>query len=603
MNADNKRSPFLPLAIFGVLFSGMILAFQFFADPPPESPSADEVDLDIARDSGQDAAGEAAGEASLSNAAKPLDLDALDEVTLETDRFKATFNAAGAALRSLEIKEERYAGEEEELAELVTTWLPEYLPFRQRIEGARLPEVLVYSLERSNDHEVVFRAEADGLALSRKVNVREGDYQLYSTLRIENKGDTTRSLRVVDEAHHYVLRVEEESSGIIARPSPWIGHGFCKTGADYERLDRDDLETAFSMGPDVRFAALENTYFVLAMLPESAASGTRCELFAEDRGGTSKKDAEGALFTARLYRDQITLAPGESALVRTQFYAGPKELDALTAVGNGLDDVVDLGWFGFIGFGLIQLLSFIYGYVGEWGIAIALLTLIVKILLYPLTEKSFQSMARMRLLKPEMDRINELYQDDREKKGAAIMELYKKHGVNPLAGCLPSLLQMPIWFALYQSLSTNIQLYHASGLWFDDLSSPDPGLLGIALIKPLPLALGGLMIVQQRISPAAMDPIQAKMMMIVMPTMITLFMYFLPAGLCVYMVTNSVLGIGQQYWIQKRLERQHPPQEESEDPDAEPSADESAATTIKKSRPGKASRKGARSRRNRGGRS
>lgn len=588
MNAENKRSPLLPLAIFGVLFSGMILALQFFADPPPEG-------IERMEDAPEALRGDVV--------ADELDLDALEEVTIETEKFSARLSAAGGALRSLKIKEERYGPEEDELAELVTTNRPEYLPFRQRIEGARIPTDLTYRLQRASDREAVFRAETDGLVLSRKINAREGDYQLYSTLRIENRGEKPRTLRVVDEAFHYVQRAQEESSGIIARPSPWIAHGFCKTGSDDERLDRGDLEAPFSMGPDVRFAAIENTYFVLAMLPDSAASGVRCELFAEDRGGTSKKDADGTLFTARLYREELTLAPGESALVRTQLYAGPKEFEALSAVGNELDSVVDLGWFGFIGFGLIQLLSFIYGYVGEWGIAIALLTLIVKILLYPLTEKSFQSMARMRLLKPEMDRINELYQDDREKKGAAIMELYKKHGVNPLAGCLPSLLQMPIWFALYQSLSTNIQLYHASGLWFDDLSSPDPGLLGIALIKPLPLALGGLMIVQQRISPAAMDPIQAKMMMIVMPTMITLFMYFLPAGLCVYMVTNSVLGIGQQYWIQKRLERQHPTQEESEDPDAEPSADESAATTIKKSRPGKASRKGARNRRNRGGRS
>lgn len=588
MNADNKRSPLLPLAIFGLLFSGMIIAFQYFADPP-----MDEVEAPPALPSALSAAEQP----------KELDLDALDEVTLETDRFSASFSAAGGALRSLKIKEARYSAEEDELAELVTTSLPEYLPFRQLIEGAKLPPGLIYNIERASDGDVVFRAEADGLALSRKLNVREGDYQLYSTLRIENRGEKPRTLRVIDETHHYVQRSEEEGSGIIARPSPWIAHGFCMTGADDERMDRGDLESPFSMGPDVRFAAIENTYFVLAMLPDSPESGARCELFAEDRGGTSSKDADGTLFTARLYRDQITLAPGESALVRTQLYAGPKEFEALSAVGNELDSVVDLGWFGFIGFGLIQLLSFIYGYVAEWGIAIALLTLIVKLLLYPLTEKSFQSMARMRLLKPEMDRINELYQDDREKKGAAIMELYKKHGVNPLAGCLPSLLQMPIWFALYQSLSTNIQLYHASGLWFDDLSSPDPGLLGVALIKPLPLALGGLMIVQQRISPAAMDPIQAKMMMIVMPTMITLFMYFLPAGLCVYMVTNSVLGIGQQYWIQKRLERQHPPQDEDgDDAGAEPSADESAATTTK-SRPGKASRKGARSRRNRGGRS
>jgi YidC/Oxa1 family membrane protein insertase len=159
-------------------------------------------------------------------------------------------------------------------------------------------------------------------------------------------------------------------------------------------------------------------------------------------------------------------------------------------------------------------------------------------------------MAKMRFLKPEMDRINELYADDREKKGAAIMELYKKHQINPLAGCLPSLLQMPVWIALYQSLSTNIELYHAPfvGYW-TDLSSPDKYLV-------LPLLLGALMFVQQRMTPSTADPMQAKIMMYLMPTMMTVFMLFLPAGLCLYMVTNSTLGITQQRWIQWRLDRQ-----------------------------------------------
>jgi YidC/Oxa1 family membrane protein insertase len=159
-------------------------------------------------------------------------------------------------------------------------------------------------------------------------------------------------------------------------------------------------------------------------------------------------------------------------------------------------------------------------------------------------------MAKMRVLKPEMDRINELYGEDREKKGAAIMELYKKHQINPLAGCLPSLLQMPVWVALYQSLSTNIELYHAPfvGYW-TDLSSPDKFLV-------LPLLLGALMYVQQRMTPTTADPMQAKIMLYLMPTMMTAFMLFLPAGLCLYMVTNSTLGIAQQRWIQWRLDRQ-----------------------------------------------
>jgi YidC/Oxa1 family membrane protein insertase len=159
-----------------------------------------------------------------------------------------------------------------------------------------------------------------------------------------------------------------------------------------------------------------------------------------------------------------------------------------------------------------------------------------------------QSMARMKELKPEMDRINELYSDDREKKGAAMMELYRKEGVNPMAGCFPMLLQLPIWFSLYTSLSTNVELFHAPfALWWTDLSSPDP-------YFSLPLGLGLLMFVQQKMAPSAgADPVQQKMMMYMMPAMITSFMLFLPAGLCLYMFTNSVLSIAQQRLIERRL--------------------------------------------------
>jgi YidC/Oxa1 family membrane protein insertase len=584
MNEDSKR-PLLTLAIFGLLFGVGILVLRLVDDPKPAEPPADEP----------------AAVAEDAPAVPPqADLEAADSLVLETPEFRAEWTSVGGGLRSLRLQKDRFAIEGEK-AELVTTSLPSYLPFRQHLEGTRVPATPRYAVEPKSATEGILRLREDGLSISRKLEAREG-YRIVSTTRIVNVGDEPRTVTLVDESHHYVARAQEESAGFLARPSPKLSHGFCFTDDGNERKDRDKLLGGFSMGPAVRFAALEDTYFAMAMAPTGDDLGQVCALEAENRGGTLDAP-DGTLYRARVVRGAITLAPGEAALVRTLLYAGPKQFGALSAAGHGLDEVVDVGWFGFIGRGLIRLLSFIYGYVGEWGIAIILLTLIVKIVLYPLTEKSFQSMARMRLLKPEMDRINELYRDDREKKGAAIMELYKKHGVNPVAGCLPSLLQMPVWFALYQSLSTNVELYHASGLWFADLSAPDPGILGVSLIKPLPLLLGGLMIVQQRLSPAAMDPVQAKIMMVMMPGMITVFMYFLPAGLCVYMVTNSVLGIAQQQSIQMRLERASARSDGDAGGDDTGETDETPAASDKP-RPGKAGRKISRSsRRNRGGRS
>jgi YidC/Oxa1 family membrane protein insertase len=158
-------------------------------------------------------------------------------------------------------------------------------------------------------------------------------------------------------------------------------------------------------------------------------------------------------------------------------------------------------------------------------------------------------MGQMRMLKPEIDKLNEMYKEDPQQKGAAMMELYRKRGVSPFGGCLPSLLQMPVWFAFYASLSTNVELYHASFAgWYTDLSAPDPFFV-------LPLLVGVLMHFQQRLTPVGTDATQAKIMMWLMPIMITSFLLFLPSGLCLYMVTNSVLGMGQQVYIQRNLEK------------------------------------------------
>jgi YidC/Oxa1 family membrane protein insertase len=275
--------------------------------------------------------------------------------------------------------------------------------------------------------------------------------------------------------------------------------------------------------------------------------------------------------------------------------------------GHSLGELVDLGFFSAIARPLVELLSFIHKHVGNWGLAIILLTMVIKLVLFPLTYKSFQSMGRMRMLKPEIDRINALYADDREKKAAATMELYRKQKINPFGGCLPQLLQLPIWWALYTSLSTNVELYNMPFVgWYHDLSSPDP-------FYVLPLSLGVLMYVQQRITPSTMDPMQAKMMMYMMPIMITLFMLFLPAGLCLYMLTNSALGIGQQKLIERQMKntqakadaaaalKEAPPGngKDSEAHDEDDDADDSGAASPSsrpKPRPGKGSRRKGRGR-------
>ncbi|MFI5307553.1 MAG: YidC/Oxa1 family insertase periplasmic-domain containing protein, partial [Polyangiales bacterium] len=315
-----------------------------------------------------------------------------------------------------------------------------------------------------------------------------------------------------------------------------------------ERQDRKALGSGVDYPGPVVFGGLENVYFLSAIAPDSQEA-ERCRLEAEPRGG-SVSDPVGTLWTSRVSYKEIELPPGGSKRYRTLAYLGPKSPAELGAAGHSLKSAIQSGWFTSLAEGLTWLLRRIHGGVGNWGFAIILLTFVVKAVLFPLTAKQMQSMAKMKELKPELDRINDLYGDDREKKGAAIMELYRKRGVNPLAGCFPVLLQMPIWFSLYSSLSSNVELFRAPfALWWTDLSTPDP-------LFVLPLALGALMFVQQKMTPATgMDPVQQKMMLYMMPTMITSFMLFLPAGLCLYMFTNSALSIGQQRLIEAQLKR------------------------------------------------
>ena len=231
-------------------------------------------------------------------------------------------------------------------------------------------------------------------------------------------------------------------------------------------------------------------------------------------------------------------------------YFGPKLRPSLAAVSPYLDSAVNLGFFAIIARGLLKLLGFLHHLVGNWGLAIILLTLVVRTALFPITARSMKSMAAMQKLKPEIDALNEKYKDNQEQKGLATMELYRKHKINPVGGCLPQLAQLPVWWALYTTLQTSVELFHAPFmLWWKDLSAPDP-------FYVLPLILGLTMFLQQKLMPASMpDPAQQKMMMYMMPIFMTGISLFLPAGLALYMLVNSVLAMAQQKITKAQIDR------------------------------------------------
>ncbi len=547
--AERKQPPIVLLAL-PVALMGVVLGLQYFA---PNQAQTDEPSVQESDRSAEPEPDRASAEPSAAEARARV--ESQKTYQLEDDRLVASFTDLNTALVSLRVKGDRYLDEEGNPFELVTTDKERYLPLKPKFTGIAIPPDARWNVVESSKRKIHFRWSGDGVTIDRIWELAEPPYQFRSSVEVRNQLESARQLGFGITSAHYVRR-EDEEGGFFGRPSPALSHGICQVGDETIREDREGLLSEdesrpmqpHTYGPGVAYVALSSVYFAIIAAPEGETA-ERCDLLTTDRGGTPE-DPEGSLFEAQLAMAPIDLGPGEIATFRTAIYAGPKDFDALETFGHQATNVIDLGWFSFIARGMSWLLRTIYDFIGNWGVAIILLTILVRVLLLPFVIPQFRNMAKQRALKPEIDKINELYKDDREKKGAAMMELWRKNKVNPLGGCLPVLLQMPIFFALYQTLSTSIELYHAPFVWWwADLSSPDPYYV-------LPVTLGALMFIQQKLTPIQMDQMQAKVMLYAMPLMMTFFMLLLPTGLCLYMVTSSAIGITQQRYMYWKMDKE-----------------------------------------------
>ena len=296
-------------------------------------------------------------------------------------------------------------------------------------------------------------------------------------------------------------------------------------------------------GP-VSFVGIDQQYFITALWPKDAALEGRCVVTAKPAS------REAALFMP------LTLAPGESVTKNFGAFLGPKDLamlqtlDAAGGFDPQLQKTVDFGWWTVICRVLIVLLRFFHSLIGNWGLAIILLTVGVKLVLLPLTHKAMVSAESMKKLQPKMEELRKKFPDDREKQNLEMMKLYQEAKVNPLGGCLPLLLQLPIWGALFTTLRTSYELYGEPfwGVW-SNLTTKDVTYI-------LPMMLGITMIVTQRLQPQMMDKQQAFLMTWVMPVFFTAIMMNYPSGLALYIFTNNILSIAQQYALRRYLARQ-----------------------------------------------
>ncbi len=410
--------------------------------------------------------------------------------------------------------------------------------------------VLTHGEYTKQEEGLRFVDPASDVVITRKWSPGKQAYTFDHTIKLENPGT-----KPVPYDLRAVLRgaqdPEEASVGMLSQPV-LLFNSVCATKGDLERAplstiidDLKDKDDPTSWDAEVTWAGVDNRYFMTSV---SAEKIERCSF---DRGAKPARFAGTLpagydLVVAHVDFPGGVIPPGGSVERKVQFYGGPKRLADLRALAPSQSSAIDFGFFSPISLPMLAIMKAFHGFTSNWGIAIILLTLLVKLLTLPLTHKQYKSMAAMKLLQPQLKGLQEKYKDDKMKLQQEMMGLYKEHKVNPLAGCLPAILMMPIYIALYRTIYSAVELYQASFFgWITDLSAKDPYFI-------TPLVLGVLMFAQTRINPSTGDEMQQKIMMTVMPIMFTGMMMVLPSGLVLYILVNTALGLGQQVYLLKR---------------------------------------------------
>jgi YidC/Oxa1 family membrane protein insertase len=387
--------------------------------------------------------------------------------------------------------------------------------------------------------EVKFAAESGGLRLLKTFVFRRGHYDIEVKHELQNIG----SEALTPTLYLQLVRDGNKPEGESGLYQTFTGPAVYTDADKFQKIAFSDIEkgkATHAKGGTDGWVSMIQHYFVSAWVPPA---GAQREFYTRlvDRN----LFAVGALLPLQ------ALAAGASTTLQSTLYVGPQDQDALEAIAPGLDLVVDYGWLTFIAKPLYWLLAFLHKLVGNWGWAIILLTVLVKAAFYPLSAASYKSMAKMKEVTPRMMKIREQYANDKQKMNLAMMELYKTEKINPLGGCLPILVQIPVFIALYWVLLASVEMRNAPWmLWVQDLATPDPWFI-------LPVVMMGTMWIQFKLNPTPPDPVQAKMMAL-MPFIFGIMFFLFPAGLVLYWLVNNVLSIAQQWYITRSLAKAKP---------------------------------------------
>ena len=375
-----------------------------------------------------------------------------------------------------------------------------------------------------------------GMQVYKRFTAHDDRYDVDVSFDIRNDGSSVASVTSFAQLKRDNTQAPDGNTGFGV--SPYLGAALTQPDERYTKLSFSDLkDEPFSKRLPAGWVAILQHYFVSAWIPSQQTS--------HDYFASQLSNGDNVIG----YKNQnVDIAPGSAATITQTLYVGPKDQVALAELAENLDLVIDYGWLWWLAQPLFWLLTLIQQFVINWGLAIIALTIVIKLIFFRLSAASYKSMAKMRTVQPKIQSIRDQYADDKAKQQQAMMELWKKEKINPMGGCLPMLIQMPVFIALYWVLLESVELRHAPFiLWIEDLSAMDPYFV-------LPILMGISMWLMQRLNPAPPDPMQAKIMMY-MPIAFTFLMMWFPAGLVLYWLCNNLLSFAQQYVVTRQIEQ------------------------------------------------
>ena len=458
------------------------------------------------------------------------------DVRVETDLYTAVFSSRGGALKNMTLK--KYREQNSPAANQVMLGNnadPALLNFSTRATGFNLSDSANYSADVDSltvsgkeSRQLVFSyVSGQGFTVRKIYSFEAGSYGVKLETQILNNS-AAALVGTIQQVMSYPSAAKPKDNRFDA-----AGSYLYADNALHSDKAKDVASAAKKYDKNVQWAGFADKYFLSSILADKNSIASV----------DVKKNAAGFMESI-VSSPQLTINAGQSVTLTHRLFVGPKDIDILKAQGNDLVQSLDLGWFSALSKPLLYSLKFFYGYVGNYGLAIIIITIILKALFFPLTHKSYKSMKEMQKIQPKMAALKEKYKNDRDAMNKAVMELYREHKVNPMGGCLPMVVQIPVFFALYKALMFSIELRHAPFFfWITDLADKDPYYI-------TPIIMGISMFAQQKMTPSQMDPMQQKMML-ALPVVFTFMFLSFPSGLVLYWLVNNILTIGQQMYINK----------------------------------------------------